>query len=187
MARFKVSSTSDLITGTVWKGKTIKQVLKNDGERILVFTDGSREKMTKEEIIALARIRGGINTAAISKELTPYERKVRMEKGMVLKERAIGRDKSAWLKQRSLVEKMVKHVEGVPEIRFVHRRGVKVPIVEELFSKKMPDAKTIILRVRRDMGTEWERRLRQLLRSYSPNKAMKILIEEHKQSKGWKY
>lgn len=187
MARFKVSSTSDLIAGTVWKGKTIRQVLKSDGERILVFTDGSREKMTKEEIIALARIKGGMNTEAISKELTPWERKVRMEKGMVLKQRAIGRDKQAWLKQRNLVGKMVKNVEGVPEIRFVRHRGLKVPVVESLFSKKMPDTKTIILRVRRDMGTEWERRLRKLLRSYSPNKAMQMLTEEYKQSKGWKY
>ncbi len=176
------SSTSDMLKGLVFKNKTISKVMKREGTdtRIVYYTDGTSETLTKDDIKALARIKGGMQGEASSKALTPWERRRRMERGMKVKESWISRDKKDFVTQQKRVDELAQQVEGAPKVKFVRRKGVNIPVIANYFSTKQPDTKLLLERVKQDMGRVWVWKLKMKLRKMTPSKAMEELLKEYK-------
>lgn len=177
------SSTSDMLKDLVFKGKTISKVMKKEGTdtRTIYYTDGTNEKLTKDDIKALARIKGGMEGEARSKALTPWERRERMARGMKVKESWLTRDKKDFIAMRNKVDAIAQQVEGAPKVKYVRRKGVNVPVIAHYFSTRQPDTKTLIDRVKQDMGRIWVWKLKMKLRKMTPSKAMEELLKEYKE------
>jgi hypothetical protein len=188
MARIRVSkkglipsSTSKMLKGLNFRKKTISHVMKqpDSGTRFVHFTDKSKLRMSKEDVKSLAHIQGGMTGANLSKSLTPWERRARMARGMKIKEAWLAKDRAGFIKQRNRTAELVKHVEGVPKIKFVKRRGVNIPVIAHYYSTHQPATKDLITRVKRDMGRIAAFKLKYKLRKMSPSAAMKELLAEH--------
>jgi len=185
MPRYRVSSTSDLISGIIFKGKKISKIYKSGDTRVVHYTDGSKEKLSKEEIKALARIAGGMKGAQQSTALTAEERKKRIERSLKMKESWLERDKKGFIASRDLVDRLAAQVEGTPEIKYVRRRGVKIPMIGEYYSKSEPSADALMDRAKKELGLAWAIKLRLKLRKKkNPADAWAELVEEYKAKKG---
>ncbi len=181
--KLEKSSTSDMLKGLVFQGRQIKEVLKtSDDQRVVRFIDGTSTKVSKDEIIALARVKGSMIGEEKSKLMTPWERMQRMNRGLRIKESQIKSSpegRKRFIKIRNLAGKMAEQVEGAPEVRFEKVGGVKVPVVAHYYSKEKPDIKEVLQRVKSQYGPQAYRRLKQILRDTGNiSKAMDQLLRE---------
>jgi len=183
--KLEVSSTSKMLKGMVFNGREIKEVLKtSESGRLIRFTDGTSQVADKDELIALARVKGAMMGEQKSKFMTPWERKQRMRVGLKIKESQITKSKEGkarYIKIRNLSGKLAKNVQGAPEVRFEKIKGVKVPVVAHYYSRQKPDTKATLLDVKKQHGVRAYNRLKHLLRQTGNlNKAMTQLQEEMK-------
>ena len=184
-ATLEKSSTSNMLKGLVFNGRTIKDVYKtSERGRLIRFVDGTSQTADKDELIALARIKGSMIGEQKSKLMTPWQRQQRMQRGMRIKEGQILKSKEGrqrFIKIRNLSGKLAKQVEGVPEVKFEHVMGVKVPVVAHYYSTEKPDIKGLIQKIKQEYGTVAQRRLKQLLREKgNASRAYEQLMEEMK-------